>query len=168
MGGGIHFAFYSVLTSMKFLVATLLVIIAPCFLAIAPADLVRTEPVRKTMRVYVDNVKRAKGTIWIGVYASEEEFLDREKARLVHLKVTGTGRIYLEVPDMVVGNVYALGLFHDENDNGEFDLNWLGLPAEPWAFSGAPKTRLRLPFFSEVSFQFTQQEVEQVVRLRKW
>jgi len=153
---------------MKFLVTTLLVITASCFLAMVPADAVRTEPVKKTMRVYVDNVKRAEGTIWIGVYTSEDDFLDREKARLVHQKVTGEGRIYLEVPGMEVGHVYALGLFHDENDNGEFDLNWLGLPAEPWAFSGVPKTRLRLPFFKEVSFRFTQQEVEQVIRLRKW
>lgn len=150
------------------MVATLVVLMMSCLAFAGPVDPPGVEPVRKTMRVYVDNVKQAKGTIWVGVYESEEDFLDREKARLVYLKITQKGRAYLEIPDMVVGKDYALGLFHDENDNGEFDLNWLGLPAEPWAFSGKPKTRLRLPYFREVSFRFDQAKEEQVVRLRKW
>lgn len=148
---------------------TILLIFLGSFLAFAgPTDPPEAEPIGKTMRVYVDNVRSAVGTIWVGVYESEDDFLDREKARLVYLKITEKGRAYLEIPDMIVGKNYALGLFHDENDNGEFDLNWLGLPAEPWAFSGAPKTRLRLPYFNEVSFQFDQRREEQVVRLRKW
>lgn len=121
-----------------------------------------------TLRVYVDNIQEAVGTLWVGVYESEEDFLDREKARLVYARVTMKGQLYLEIPDMQQGKEYALGLFHDKNDNGEFDLNWLGLPAEPWAFSGQPKTRLRLPYFREVSFRFLGEHPEQVVSLRKW
>lgn len=138
-------------------------------LGLGGADSVPTpDPLVRTLRVYVDNVKCAEGTIWVGIYESEEDFLDREKARLVHLKITEKGEAHLEIPDMVVGEEYALGVFHDENDNGEFDLNWLGLPAEPWAFSGVPKTRLRLPYFAEVSFRFLDGQQQQRVRLRKW
>jgi len=68
----------------------------------------------------------------------------------------------------MIGKEYALGLFHDVNDNGEFDLNWLGLPSEPWAFSGTPKTRLRLPYFNEVSFRVDGMTPGKMVRLRKW
>lgn len=133
-----------------------------------PGSIEEPEPIKRTLRVYVDNVKKAKGTIWIGIYESEDDFLDREKARLVYLKITEKGRAYLDIPDLTVGKEYALGIFHDENDNGEFDLNWLGLPAEPWAFSGLPKTRLRLPYFTEVSFRFNAGQEQQRVRLRKW
>lgn len=125
-------------------------------------------PAVKTLRVYVDNVRDARGTVWIGVYTGEDDFLDREKARLVAVGINATGRAYVDIPNLLVGKEYALGLFHDVNDNGEFDLNWLGLPAEPWAFSGVPKTRLRLPRFGEVSFVFGGGKQGRAIRLRKW
>lgn len=116
----------------------------------------------------VDNVRQGEGTIWVGVYESADDFLDREKARLVAVKVTSAGKAMIEIPDMIFGKEYALGIFHDENDNGEFDTNFIGLPAEPWAFSGKLKSRLRLPKFDEVSFTFQYQAPVQVLRLRKW
>jgi len=120
------------------------------------------------LRFHVDNVKEAVGTIWVGIYSSEKDFLDREKARLVPVKVTTTGRTYIEIPGLLVGEEYALGIFHDENDNGEFDTNWLGLPAEPWAFSGTLKSRFRLPDFEEVKFVFRPEKKQQELRLRVW
>lgn len=125
------------------------------------------DTVRGTLRFSVDNINYAGGTIWVGVYSSED-FLDREKARLVAVKVSETGVKYIEIPEMVVNREYALGLFHDENDNGEFDTNFLGLPSEPWAFSGKLKSRFRIPRFEEVSFRFAENTPNQVLRLRTW
>lgn len=125
-------------------------------------------PTTGSLYVAVGNVKLAEGTIWIGVYESEADFLDRDKARLVAAKVQTTGEAIIEIPDLVYGKAYALGLFHDENDNGEFDTNFLGLPAEPWAFSGVLKSRFRLPRFNEVSFTFERGMLRQELLLRKW
>ena len=126
------------------------------------------EPMKGSLYFMVDNVRVAQGTIWVGIYESAEEFLDREKARLIAVKVSSTGRVMIEIPDMVFGKEYALGIFHDKNDNGEFDTNFFGLPSEPWAFSGKLKSRLRLPRFEEVSFTFQHQTPIQVLRLRTW
>lgn len=152
---------------MKHILSFLLVFLTAALIAAPSVDPPDGEPM-KTLRVYVDNVRDAQGTIWIGVYTGEDDFLDREKARLVSVKVNATGRAYVDIPDLMVGKEYALGLFHDVDDNGEFDLNWLGLPSEPWAFSGDPKTRLRLPYFGEVSFLFAGEVAGRVIRLRKW
>ena len=70
--------------------------------------------------------------------------------------------------EMIIDQEYALGIFHDENDNGEFDTNFLGLPSEPWAFSGKLKSRFRMPRFEEVSFRFDEDAPEQMLRLRTW
>ena len=43
---------------------------------------------------------------------------------------------------------YALVAFHDENSNGKFDRNWLGMPKEGFAFSNNVR-----PVFSPPSFQ---------------
>jgi uncharacterized protein (DUF2141 family) len=129
---------------------------------------VAEEPMKGSLYFSVDNVRAAEGTIWVGIYESSEDFLDREKARLVAVKVTETGQAMIEVPDMIFGKEYALAIFHDRNDNGEFDTNFFGLPSEPWAFSGKLKSRLRLPKFDEVSFTFKHQAPMQVLRLRVW
>jgi uncharacterized protein (DUF2141 family) len=121
-----------------------------------------------TLRFSVDNINFAGGTIWVGIYSSEDDFLDREKARLVAVKVNEIGGKYIEIPEMIVGQEYALGIFHDKNDNGEFDTNFLGLPSEPWAFSGKLKSRFRLPRFKEVSFRFNEEAPDQMLRLRTW
>jgi uncharacterized protein (DUF2141 family) len=126
------------------------------------------EPMKGSLYFSVDNVREAEGTIWVGIYESADDFLDREKARLVAVKVTSMGQAIIEVPNMVFGKRYALAIFHDKNDNGEFDTNFFGLPSEPWAFSGRLKSRLRLPKFDEVSFTFRHQAPIQMLRLRTW
>lgn len=120
-----------------------------------------------TLRIAVTNIRQAGGTLWVGVYTGEDDFLDRHKARLVPIRVTTTGRQYIEIDSLVAGEDYALGLFHDVNDNGEFDTNWLGLPAEPWAFSGRLRSRLRVPRYEEVSFVYGRDSVADLP-LRVW
>ncbi|MEM9835853.1 MAG: DUF2141 domain-containing protein [Bacteroidota bacterium] len=120
------------------------------------------------LELTVVNVKGDQGRIWVGIYESEADFLDREKARLIEMKVDKAGKMVIPIQELQFGEDYALAIFHDVNDNGELDTNFLGLPKEPWAFSGEPKTRLRLPQFKEVNFTFDQRSAKQVVRLRKW
>lgn len=143
----------------------LLLLAALCGFAFTGPD---PNPVRGTLRVEVTNVRQAGGTVWVGVYTSPDDFMDRDKARLVAARVTGTGKLSVDVPDLIVGEDYALAIFHDEDDDGEFNTNWLGLPSEPWAFSGTLKSRLRLPRFEEVSFVFTKEAGAQELRLRVW
>ena len=147
--------------------ATLLVALAFLLTAMAsPPD--SLAPATGTLRVGVDNLRQAGGTIWVGVYTSTEDFLDRNKARLVAVRVVTKNKCYVDIPDLEVGEDYALAIFHDEDDNGEFDTNFLGLPSEPWAFSGTLRSRFRLPKFEEVSFVFSPETARQDVRLRVW
>jgi len=125
-------------------------------------------PLTGSLTLTVDNIKYGKGRIWVGIYASPDEFLDREKARLIEVAVNKSGQVTIPLDSLIFGEDYALAIFHDLNDNGEVDRNFLGLPSEPWAFSGEPKTRLRLPRFDEVKFTFDRESSEHIVRLRKW
>jgi uncharacterized protein (DUF2141 family) len=124
-------------------------------------------PATGALALAITNVRQASGTIWVGVYEAKD-FLDREKARLVACRVNAAGMITVDIDGLVEGKEYALGLFHDLNDNGELDTNWLGLPAEPWAFSGRLRSKLRLPHFGEVSFVYRRDTRQQLLRLRKW
>ena len=40
-----------------------------------------------TLQISVENIKEAEGMIWVGLYRSEEDFLVKEKAILVGVRV---------------------------------------------------------------------------------
>lgn len=115
----------------------------------------------------IDNIKRAGGIIWIGVYDSATSFLIKEKAIVKGYSVEHPGSLEASLSNLPFGT-YAIALFHDENNNGEMDRNIIGIPSEPYAFSQPPRSKWRLPRFEEVQFRF--QRDGQVLRthLRKW
>ncbi|MCB0547272.1 MAG: DUF2141 domain-containing protein [Phaeodactylibacter sp.] len=117
--------------------------------------------------IEVNNVKEAKGTIWVGIYDSQENYLVKEKAIVQGFKVERAGAARYSIPGLPFGT-YAVALFHDTNDNGELDRNFLGIPTEPFAFSRPPRTKWRLPSFKEVSFQFTANSQRLRISLREW
>ena len=47
---------------------------------------------------------------------------------------------------------YAVSVFHDENGNGKFDMNWMGMPLEGYGFSNNVKPRFKAPSFDECNF----------------
>ncbi len=100
----------------------------------------------------IDNIDHRGGTIWVGVYDSPESFLVKEKARLAGVEVRATGSVTIAFSDLPHGT-YAVALFHDQNNNGKLDQNLLGIPTEPYAFSGDLNSRWRLPRFDEVGFR---------------
>lgn len=127
-----------------------------------------TMPKTASLELTVTNIRHSGGRVWVGIYLSEADFLDREKGRLVEAQVKKDGSLIIPISGLDYGTEYALAIFHDEDDDGELNTNWLGFPSEPWAFSGEPKTRLRLPRFEEVKFCFKQGKEMQTLRLRKW
>jgi len=117
--------------------------------------------------IELGNIKEAKGTIWVGIYDSPENYLVKEKAIVQGFKVEKAGATRLSIRDLPYG-AYAVALFHDINDNGELDRNFFGIPTEPFAFSQPPRNKWRLPDFEEVSFQFRYNYQRLCVSLRNW
>jgi uncharacterized protein (DUF2141 family) len=48
--------------------------------------------------------------------------------------------------------IYAAQAFHDENDNGKIDRNFLGIPREGLGFSNDAKMRFGPPSFDDAAF----------------
>jgi uncharacterized protein (DUF2141 family) len=47
-----------------------------------------------------------------------------------------------------------LAAFHDENDNGKLDTNWIGIPKEGLASSNNAKGRMGPPKWRDASFEY--------------
>ena len=119
------------------------------------------------LHLRIENIKDPQGTIWVGVYDSEENFLIKGKAILKGVKVKGTGTMDITVEQVKFGQC-AVAIMHDVNGNGDMDRNWLGIPVEPYAFSRKPRSKWRLPRFGEVVFDFEPQHDEISVVLDRW
>lgn len=48
---------------------------------------------------------------------------------------------------------YAIAVFQDINMNGKLDKNFLGVPSEPYGFSGGKTHRWKPPSFEEAGFR---------------
>lgn len=66
------------------------------------------------------------------------------------------GGATIEFPGLAYGK-YAVSVFHDENDNGTLDHNFLHFPAEPLGFSNGFKLSLfsGMPSFEKLQFSYT-------------
>lgn len=107
---------------------------------------------QNTLSIQVNNVESAKGMVSVAVYDSDEAFLSFDHVLRTKSVVAHHGSVLLHIPDLPAGE-YALAIFHDENDNGKLDTNWLGIPKEKVAFSIAKMKTFGPPKFKECAFR---------------
>jgi uncharacterized protein (DUF2141 family) len=82
---------------------------------------------KTTLSVSAEGFKNTKGQAIIAVYSSKETWLQLEKAiRLQKVKPVKT-EINVKFEDLVPGT-YAVGVIHDENENGKLDMRYFPFP----------------------------------------
>ncbi len=93
-----------------------------------------------TLLVTVNGVKAGQGNLRIAVFdeAHRDEFPDGEYLSGVEVPATE------EQMTIDISNVescdYAIAIIQDLNENGKLDKNFLGIPKEPYGFSGKWKS----------------------------
>ncbi|QED37925.1 DUF2141 domain-containing protein [Antarcticibacterium arcticum] len=107
------------------------------------------------IEVEITNFKSNKGVAYIGLYDSENSFLNTafkgEKLTIKNNKVVYTFK------DIPAGN-YAISAFHDEDENGELSTNFLGIPKESYGASNNAPSRFGPPKWKDARFRVTAGE----------
>ncbi len=106
---------------------------------------------QSAIHIQVEGIKEVKGKLFIGLYNNKEGFRDTEKVFASQIIAVEGDTVTTQLPDIPAGE-YALTLFHDKNDNGKLDTNFLGIPKEKYGFSNNPKVRFKAPGFDKCSF----------------
>ncbi|MEO9484801.1 MAG: DUF2141 domain-containing protein [Ekhidna sp.] len=112
--------------------------------------------------VKVENIKEVKGSLMIAIYDHEDHFLVKEV--MGKRKAIESNQIEFLFEGLGKGT-YAVSLFHDENDNGELDSNFIGIPSEPYAFSNNAKGMFGPPSFEQCKFEIKGSAHEIVISL---
>ncbi len=116
------------------------------------------------VRISLDNPP-GTGTVVALVFDSADAFADLRDP-LKRLVLPGGGESVASLGDLPPGD-YAVMVYHDENNNGELDKNFIGIPREPLGFSNRYWAKGK-PTFSGAAFTVTEdQEVPIDVELKK-
>lgn len=106
-----------------------------------------------TLIVKVEKVSPRGGDVRVALYTSVSYPLDGADPVIDAVVPAKPGETIVTLQGVKPGT-YAVKLFQDFNRNGEFDMNWLGLPLEKFGFSNDAR-----PMFSEPPFDSTKFEL---------
>lgn len=114
------------------------------------------DPIGK-IRVVITGFDSDEGKAAIALSNSAETFLTRNVVKGVTVAITG-GQAEYVFEDLPFGT-YAVAVYHDENDNGEMDKNFLGIPTEDYGFSNNARGTFGPPGFDQAKFQLESSEI---------
>lgn len=113
------------------------------------------------LTVVVTGLESEKGRVIIAVIDSAESYDQEDRAvRSAEPSPSGgTARATFE--ELPLGD-YAVKVFHDENENGKLDTNFIGIPKERFGFSNNAMGRFGPPDFEQSRFALDQaaQQIE--------
>lgn len=105
------------------------------------------------LRIELNEIRQEKGSVRIALFDTPEGYLMHPVDSLS--VAADADQLFMEFANLAPGR-YAFALFHDLNDNGKLDRNWLGIPSEPFAFSNNAMGRFSEPNWEQACFELKE------------
>jgi uncharacterized protein (DUF2141 family) len=99
-----------------------------------------------------------EGKCWFGLDNAEEIYESEDTVFIGKILPIVNGEVNLTIDSLAYGN-YAIKVFYDENNNGELDTNFLGIPSEDYGYSNNASGWLGPPNWDDAKFSFNQKEM---------
>ena len=106
-----------------------------------------------SLTVTIEEASSNDGKMFIAVYDSETTFL--EKTYMGKISAIENNRCTVTFKDIPEG-IYAVSIFHDENDNGKMDSNFIGIPKEDYGCSNGAKGFMGPPKWEDAKFEIKE------------
>ncbi|WP_299123865.1 DUF2141 domain-containing protein [uncultured Winogradskyella sp.] len=108
---------------------------------------------KHNITVTVKNAHSNDGKIFIALYKTESSFLKTAfKATKSEIKDNQCTITFEDIPE----GIYAVSIFHDENNNGKLDSNFFGIPKEDYGCSNNAKGFMGPPKWDDANFQLIE------------
>lgn len=114
--------------------------------------------------VIVEGLRSAKGQITVTLYPDDPARFMAKGGKLARVRVPAA-RGAVCVPIDAPG-AYAATVYHDEDGDGRFDRNPLGLPTEGFGVSNNPSFTLAMPRLEQARFRAGEGETVIHIRVR--
>lgn len=116
--------------------------------------------------VNITDLKRPDGMLGVSLYNSRKGFPGKHEEAYANQvkKISGTAE------KIIFGNVpygtYAVSVFHDENNNGKLDKNFIGMPKEGVGVSNNPKIGMGGPKYDPCTFLLDLRQLELTITMK--
>ncbi len=119
-----------------------------------------------TIEAHIVKLRSNHGQVICTLFTPADGFPDQSRKGMTMAVPIANRQATCSFKNVRYGN-YAIVAFHDENHDGEFNQNWLGMPKEGFGFSDNPGT-LRKPAFNDAKFKVGQPVVQVTIKLNYW
>ena len=137
------------------------IIITIFILSIVLSPFLKAQGELGTIRVDVYGFENNNGKARLLLFNTKQKkyFPDNDKKAQVRLvQNIANGRVTFFVKDISYGD-YAISVHHDEDNNGEVNTNWLGIPNEGLGASNDAKGSFGPPDFDEAKFTLKSPQI---------
>lgn len=114
----------------------------------------------------IEELKYNDGRIQVGIFDKAETFPDSEKRLKGCLNQGELKDNRARVECELEPGKYAAAIFHDRNNNGDLDKNFMGIPKEGYGFSNNARGTFGPPDFQEAVFSVENDDIEMIIRLQ--
>ena len=94
-----------------------------------------------------DTLRTREGRIHLSLYRQGNQSFPLDYARADEIGSFSPKNTLSFTFKNLESDFYAVSLYHDEDNNEQMRLNFLGFPLEPFAFTRNPRPKLGLPSF---------------------
>lgn len=122
-----------------------------------------TSCAQSNLVVTIKNIKTTAGSVRVAVFDNEADFLKKAfQGKTVKATDNEVSVLFENLPP----GEYALSVFHDENENGELDKNFIGIPKEGFAFGNNAMGAFGPPSFEKAKVNLQGEPVTQEITLK--
>lgn len=115
-----------------------------------------------TIDVKITDISTNQGTLYVALHNSEDTWLGTRFKEATAQSTDGIATVtFTEVPK----GLYAIAVWHDENDNQIFDTNFLGIPKEPTAASNNATGFMSAPKWNDAKFEVSNGSLEMTIEM---
>ena len=118
------------------------------------------------LHVAVDQLRSTDGNLTVTVYGSDPDDFLAAGAKLTRKRVPITGAMTEACLTVPAPGTYAIAVYHDENNDRDFNRTFVGLPDEGYGFSNDAPALVGLPSYDDAKFDVPADGRRLEIRMR--
>ncbi len=126
----------------------------------------KNQKCQNNLKVKIIGIKKKQGQLCLSLFNCKQGFPNNgDKAiQTSCIEVTDT-QATINFANLESGS-YAVAVFHDENNDGVLNFNWLGIPIEGFGFSNNPRLLKGIPKFENSAVMVKDSDTEIEIKLK--
>jgi len=125
----------------------------------------QSEKTTTNITVKVVDLRSNDGKVGLTLFNAEEGFPSEPDNAIAKKYIEIKDKTAQATFENVAEGKYAIAVYHDEDEDGEIETNWIGIPKEGTGSSNNPKSRMGPPRYKDCEFD-TRQSKELIIKMK--